>query len=601
MLQRLNSNIKGWVAGVIFTVISSTFVLWGVQYYMQAKETAEQVAATVDGQNIGINFINRQFQQYQMNSGFVQSPEERLQIKNAILSQAISKVVQNQVAGSIGFKGGAPELIQSLIVGSFATPSEVSQLSRDVVEHNSFEYLVVPAERYQGVGAPDESVIKSYYQKHKSDFLSPARLKCQYIQLSPSDIEKTITVTSDEIRNYYEENAQSYFVPRSWEVQRLVVPVAEGANDLAVKKKSLSLIKKLKSVNDIGDLLKKNPLWHLANQKIPDVGLPARLVSVLSTLKPGQVSAPIQTAEGLNVFKLVQYHAASQTPLSQVREKIKKIIFSQRLSAKFSELNQSLSDQTYTKPDSLQPAADSLKLKVKTSDWFTEQQGSGVFSSQRIRALAFSRDVLESKNNSRVVTLNNGDSIVIRVIAHEPSHAKSLSEVKSNIISILEHKKSVARAGARILKIANEIKQGQNATVTALKNGLTWKRFSNKGSATSLLLQLALIKRYNLPVTGLTYAKVGSKSAPPLEVFQALFQSSTAGFNLGFAHLKNGDSVLTRLLPVSPESKNVVPDQKVIARTIGQWYAEMYFKSFVDRKLSFAKIKRFPDVLKSSV
>ena len=114
MLQRLNSNIKGWVAGVIFVVISSTFVLWGVQYYMQAREKSDHVVASVNGVDIPLRYVSNEFLRLQQKEGYVASNEARKEIKSAIVSRLITQFVQDQAAASLGFTGGVSQFAQSL-------------------------------------------------------------------------------------------------------------------------------------------------------------------------------------------------------------------------------------------------------------------------------------------------------------------------------------------------------------------------------------------------------------------------------------------------------------------------------------------------------
>ena len=600
MLQSLSNNIKGWVAGVIFTVISSTFVLWGVQYYMQSRANAEHVAADVNGQKVSLQTVNREFQQYQLREGFVSSDEMRLQVKSALLDRLINKLVQHQSAQALGFIRGSQGLVYSFMVGAFATPYEMDRLSNAVVGHNRIAYLTIPLSRFASVSEPSSAAIEAYYKSNSGSFRTPERLRCEYLQLSPKKIKESIKISDESAQEYYQANVQNYTVPRSWEVRRLVVPVPEGASQPQVEKMIKDLRSTLVGVTDLSALLKKNSRWHLVTQKVSDVNLPGALLRTLVSLRSGKLSLPVETAEGINVFKLLKYSPEAKTPYSQVSASIKKILLSQAVSERFTTLNQTLSDVTYTQPNTLKSAAKELKLKVGVSDWITLTKGSGLFSSPKLRALAFSRDVLEQKNNSQVVTLENGHSVVIRVKQRQASKLRSLDEVRGQIVKVLKRQESVVKAGQQVLAIEKQIRQGEKPAKVAAKFGLQWQQYSNQGAVTNVLLQLALVKKYNLPASDIQNVKVPDAKAPPLPVFQAAFQSPVGQLpSLGFARLSSGDAVVTFLLPPNAKSRQVKPSVKEMTRVLRQFHAETYYRIYSNKEMKKAKIKRFPQVLKS--
>ncbi len=65
MLQNIHERVKGWIAGLILAVVSLSFVLWGVQYYLQSEGGKNKTVAKVNGEKISENELNVVFQRLQ--------------------------------------------------------------------------------------------------------------------------------------------------------------------------------------------------------------------------------------------------------------------------------------------------------------------------------------------------------------------------------------------------------------------------------------------------------------------------------------------------------------------------------------------------------
>ncbi len=596
MLQSFREHIKGWVAGVIFVIISSTFVLWGVQYYMESRQHADKIVAKVGSHEITLSVVDRDFQQFQMQHGFIASKQQRLQVKQSILSTLVGQLVLQQGMRDAGFVGSPEQINQALLSSAFVTPFELKLAEESVLKHSHIGYLQIPVSDFLQKVEITPKQVQAFYNDNKNQFKSPERLKLSYIQFSPAPIHNQVSITDERAEEYYQANLQNYSKPKNWTVERLVVPV-DSAKQAGLQIAIADLKSKLTKSSNLKALAADNAGWQLATQKITASQLAGPLYSVLTGLKVGQVSAPIETQEGLNVFKLLSYSPATVDAFSNVKSSIKTMLQAQEVSSRLSDVNQRLSDLTYTNPESLKPAAKQLNLPISQSGWVSIDHGDGVFASAELRALAFSFDVLGQGNNSKVVTLKNGDSLVLRVLKREPSKLKPLSSVRASIVTTLKLQEAKKRAGKEALRVQKLLEKGLSGTAVAKKTGLQWRQYENTGKINQTLLMLGLMKEYNLPASMMDKVRVADKQAPPLAVLRAGFQSSSN--RLGFTQLDNGDYVITQLLPANDSSlkSDLVSQRDKTTVMLEQLHSSLYVQMLVGSMQKTSKVKTYPEVL----
>ena len=99
----------------------------------------------------------------------------------------------------------------------------------------------------------------------------------------------------------------------------------------------------------------------------------------------------------------------------------------------YSVLLDEMTDLAYT-ADDLLPISKKLKLPIKTTKFFTEEEGSDVISSiQAVRAAAFSEEVIENGLNSSPLKISDNEAVVIHLKERLPARQKTVAEVKSEV------------------------------------------------------------------------------------------------------------------------------------------------------------------------
>lgn len=442
MLQKLNERIQGLVAWIIISLVALTFMLFGVDYYMQSRhESTAQV--DVNGEPITKNAFELSYRRMRQSRDASQmTVASENQLKQQLLQEMIMNTLSVQSARSNGFEVSStlanaaivsipqfqedghfsndrytqalnnafftPESFQeevrqgmllnqqrfALIGTSFALPEDVQQFVQLYMQTRDYDYLQIPAAQFLKNATISEQDINTYYQQHRTEFVAPEQISIEYVRLSIQDIKKTINISDTSVKQYYDENKTTF-------------------------------------------------------------------------LKP---------------FK-------------EVKAAIREQLLAENAQAKYADKLEQLSDLSYQTPDSLTSVAESLTLPLEQSSLFTREGGNDtLLKNKQVLHTAFGHDVLELGNNSDPIQLDNDTVVVLRVAKHIPAAEKPLSDVRKLIVDALAKKNAEAEAirlGGEILKANNTPQQEKLIN----ENKLKWQDIKHaareKDVAPNLINELA--------------------------------------------------------------------------------------------------------------
>ncbi|WP_133126789.1 SurA N-terminal domain-containing protein [Legionella nagasakiensis] len=504
MLQKLNERIQGIVAWVIIILIAVTFALFGVDYYMQSRQDTN-VQVEVNGQPITKQAFELNYRRArQMRDSTHMTASGENQFKKQVLDEMIVNQVSVQAARQHGFEvsteqanaailgipqfyedgrfsadryqqalSGAlftPESFQhevrqgmllnqqrfALIGTAFALPSEVKQFVKLYMQTRDYDYLTILASPFKKeINASDEEV-SAYYHKHQKEFLTPEKVLISYVQLSMQDIKATIKLSDEQLMRYYEENQHNYLTPAEWQVAHILFAVPVGATTTEQQQVKEQAEKTYKILQMKPELFEQK-VAQLSEDRIsamkkgvlpPIVGGQSELdKSLVNLTEPGQISPPIQTRHGYELFKVLTYKPAKVKPYADVKAEIREQLAAELAQTEYAKVLEELSDLSYQTPDSLLPVSENLHLPIKTAGPFSRRGSDNALTQNKaIIQAAFSHDVLELGNNSEPIQIDNNSVVVLRVDKHIPTQEKSLAEVKSYIVNKLMDEKAQLKA-----------------------------------------------------------------------------------------------------------------------------------------------------------
>lgn len=555
MLQTIREHTQGWIAGTIISIIILTFALWGIHSYFVGGGN-NSVIAEVNGTDISKEQLTVAYERLrrqmiiQYGAGAQKdeaalkgraiqalvdvevlkqaSAKQGFRISNMQVDNYLQSMPEFQVDGQFSVErlqevlsstmmttGDFLDLIKtSLLVDqpklgiaftSFSLPEETKYVISLVNQERDMQYINIPLQHFlsQSINISADK-IQAYYDEHKSDYMTPEQVNLEFLQLSIKDLTDRIAPTDTMLKNFYNENINSYTQPMEWKLADIEVSVSPNASQEDIAKaqaKADEIVQSLQKGIDFTSLAKQNA-QSLSGQAFMSLSqVPAELQKAVSELtKPGQISNPIKTAKGFVILKLVDIQEPKIQPFEKVQDKVKETYVHQHAEEKFAELRDQLADLTYEHPESLQFAAKTLNLPIQTTETFTKAKGGKDISQfKKVRDVAFSNDVLNLQNNSDVIQLNPETVIVVRVKSHVASTLLPLSDISKQI----EDKLKTAEADARAEKLANDLKaklqSGADAQALAAQNGLSWSQTGFLGRYSTKVDTAVLDLAFRLP------------------------------------------------------------------------------------------------------
>ena len=517
MLQAIREKTSGWIAYLIIALISIPFALWGINSYLGGG--AEKPAAIVNGDEITPRQLDAAYARYrdQLASIFGGRIPAALNDENALKEQALTQLIEQKVLSNYvkdkGYRIGDKklfELIQSMEVfqengkfnrqtyqhqlssqgyppayfeqelrqstemqqlnqaikvSAFTIPDQVKKINQ--LQNEERKIRVLTFKNKADTVSVDDKEIEDFYAKNTSLYMQPEKVKVDFIELSLDKIAKNISIAEDQLREKYEQSMEQMTTPETRTASHILLTVDDGADDAAVKQKILDIKKRIEDGEDFAAVAKEtsqDPGSASDGGDLGDIGrgdMVPPFEEALFAMKPGEISDPVKTQFGWHIIKLVSVQGGTTKTFEQARDEIEKELKLEQAESQIYDLAENLASIAYEEPDSLQPAADQLDLKVESTDWFTRNQGKDLALEEKVRQAAFSDEVLNQKINSELIELSDNRVVIIHLKEHKPAASRPLAQVRDQIIAELKKRKGREMAEAEGKKALQQLTSGE--------------------------------------------------------------------------------------------------------------------------------------------
>ncbi len=522
MLQSIRDKTSGWIAYLVIGLISIPFALWGINSYLGGGE--QKPAAIVDGVEITPQQLDFAYGRYRerLASMFGGNLPAAFADENTLKEQVLNQLIEEQVLTAYindkGFRVGDGNLfenIRSMSVfqqdGKFNKEQYRNQLASQGYQPSQFEgelrrslemqqlsqalkstAFVTPAQRElynqinnqqrklrvisienkpEAITVSDQEV-EEYYKSQSALFMNPAKVKVDFIEISVDSLKNSIDVSEDEILARYDSSREQLTTPETRAASHILLTVksdADQAQQDEVKKKIEELKARIDQGEDFATLARQSSQDPGSAADGGDLGEVEKGMMVkpfettLFAMNEGEVSEPVKTQFGWHLIKLKKISGGQTKTFDEAHDQIKQEIATEKAESQVYDLAESLSNTAYEQPDSLQPAADQLGLKIHTTEWFTRSAGTGFAENEKVRQAAFSEEVLQQKRNSETIELGDSRVAVIHLNEYKEAEQRPLSEVYAQIMQDLKVKKGRELAQQKGKELLQEIKQGSKS------------------------------------------------------------------------------------------------------------------------------------------
>lgn len=544
MLEHIRSRATGWFAWIIVGLIIIPFALWGVHQYIGGG--GDTSVAKVDGVEISQGQLQSAYLQQrqrlqQMFNGKLPPMFSDEMIKSQVLQQLVEKQMMVQAASDNGLRIGdktlaatitgidafhengkfsearyrqllgaqgmtpgvfeqrvrrdmlASQLTDSVNKTAFATDTDVDNYLRLQLQQRTVGYLTVAMSKFKDEVKVSDKDVSDYYEKHSQDYMQPERVKVDYLELKLADLAAKIDVDEATMRERYEAHKINYRTPEQRKARHILIKVANDAKPEAVaaaKKKIEAILARIRKGEDFAEVAKKESQDPGSAKQGGELGFFGKGVmdpafeKATFALKKGEVSEPVRSSFGFHIIQLEDTKGGETKPFDEVKASIKKEIQNEKAEQQYYDMADQLANLTYEHPESLQVAAEQLKLPIKTSVYFSRNGGAGIASNPKVTAAAFSDDVLARGNNSEGIELERNHMVVLRIKDHQPAMLRPLDEVRAGIENTLKGDKAKAKAKKLAAAVLGRVRAGEQPAELAKALGIDWseKKSVSRGS-----------------------------------------------------------------------------------------------------------------------
>ena len=539
MLERIREGSQGPWAMIIIGLVVLSFVFAGVGSYLNSS--GETVAATVNGEEIGLNELERayQSQRSRMESQYGESVSALFadegymqQFRRGVLDSLIDEKLVEQKARELGLRVGddqirdtirsMPEfqlggqfnndrylallrqngyqpsdfrdflrtqltreqLTRALGVSDFALPGEARRVFDLQAQTRDARYVVVDAAPFADEVEISDADIQGYYDANITSFDTEEKVSVAYVKLSVDDLKGDVTVSDDDVSAWYEENKDQYRDEEQRRVSHILIET--GDDEAAAKAKAEALLAEIKGGADFATVAEENSEDSFSAENGGDLDYitPGMMddafdSAVFSLKNVGDVTDVVKTEFGFHIIKLTDLKPETIKPFSDVAGEIRDNLITEKATDRFYELQSRMAEVAFEVPDTLDEVAAIANTSIETTPLFTRNNVPAEIDNPQVVSDVFSPELIEEQVNSDLIELDASTVMVVRVNEHEAQRTKSLDEVKESITASLRSEKAQQAAQDWAEAQLAQLESGNDIADSLSARSLDWETVEN--------------------------------------------------------------------------------------------------------------------------
>jgi peptidyl-prolyl cis-trans isomerase D len=329
---------------------------------------------------------------------------------------------------------------------SFATPALAAVALNAFFEKREVQVARFASADYASRVNPTDAELEAFYKSNGTLFQAPEQASIEYLVLDADTVSKGLTVNEQDLKTYYEQNAGRVGGQEERRASHILVaapktaPPAEREKAKAKAEELLVAVKK--APDSFAEIARKNSQDPGSAANGGDLDYFARgamtkaFEDAAFALKKGEISAVVESDFGYHIIKLTDIKVPKQRSFEEMKPELEAQLKKQLAQRKFAESADAFSNSVYEQADSLKPAADRLKLEIKTAANVrrTPAPGAaGALANPKFLAALFTPDSIEKKRNTEAVEIAPNALAAGRVVQYTAARTLPFAEVKERV------------------------------------------------------------------------------------------------------------------------------------------------------------------------
>ena len=407
------------------------------------------------------------------------------------------------------------------ILGSGFAPTALASVSLNAFfERREVRVAPFAAADFASQVKPTDADIETFYNANQALFQAPEQAEIEYLVLDAAALQNSVTFNAADVRTYYDQNASRLSGTEERRARHILLTVPAGApaaDKDAVRKRAEALLAQVRA--------KPASFAEVAKAQSQDTGSAVNggdldffgrgamvkpFEDAVFSLAKGAISDLVETEFGFHIIQLTDIKAPPVRSFESMRPEIEAELKKQQAQKQYAEAADTFSNLVYEQADSLQPAADRLKLQIRKATVQRQPQAgvTGVLANQRLLGALFDTESIDKKRNTEAIDTGSGQLVSGRVAQHMPARTLPLAEVRDQVRARLVATRAAELARAEGEKQLQAWKSGTDAK--GLGSAVVVSRESAQGLAQPVLIAALSADPKNLPAwVGVNLAEQG--------------------------------------------------------------------------------------------
>ena len=329
---------------------------------------------------------------------------------------------------------------------AFATKAVADMALNAFFERREVQLVQFTPTEFAGKVQSTDADVQAYYEANSKLFQAPETADVQFLVFDLESVKKSISVPEADVRTYYEQNIARL---QSKEERRASHILVSAPKDMPAAERE----KAKAQAQDVLDKVKAKPdsFAQLATKFSQDPGSAAKggdldffsrgaMVKPFEdsafALKKGEISSLVESDFGYHIIRVTDIKTPAAPSFESLREKLEAELKTQQAQKKFAEQAEAFTNAVYEQADSLQAAADRLKLSIQNANGVFKKPVKGApgpMGNAKLLAALFSADAIEKKHNTEAIETGPNQLVAARITKHYPARTRPLDEVKAEV------------------------------------------------------------------------------------------------------------------------------------------------------------------------
>ncbi|KWT72736.1 MULTISPECIES: peptidylprolyl isomerase [unclassified Variovorax] len=438
------------------------------RYGTLERMVRERVLAAAAAQDHFVVTEQRQLEIFQNDPGlasFVVTKDGQRQFDRDLFLRATGMTPEQHQA-ALAAQMVRQQVLKGITDTALATPAQTAVMLDAFYDRREVKVARFTPSEFATKITVSDADLDAYYKQHVAQFQVPEQASIEYLVLDLDAAKKNIAINEADVRAYYEQNRELLGTKEERRASHILISVPSGApaaeREKAREKAQGLLAEVKKAPGNFAEIARKNSQDPGSAEKGGDLDFVTRGAMVkpfedaMFALKKGEISDLVETEFGFHIIQLNDIKPGVVPPFEQVRAKIEDEVRSQQATQEFAKAAETFTDAVYQQPDSLKPAAEKLKLEIRTADKVARMPApgaTGALASRNFLNALFAADSLERKHNTEAIEIGPNQLASGRVTQYAPARAQPFDEVKDKVRAQL-----VAERAGALAKTEGEAK-----------------------------------------------------------------------------------------------------------------------------------------------